>query len=158
MRNSIASGPEQLSTRSWSTRDRAGGDPGGAGDHPLPAVLDRHDAVVLEGQVGLVVHAVEALDDRFLDLVDAFGEDPGLGVDAADRVVVDLDLEVLRPAAVAAQPGRAVSVQLAHRSIVARWRVGASRRAQAAAPVPARSPTSSTISPMIRLMSKSLGV
>src|SRR3954452_3888807 len=31
--------------------DRAGGDPGSAGDHPLPAVFDRHDAVVLEGEV-----------------------------------------------------------------------------------------------------------
>ena len=61
--------------------DRAGGDPGGAGDHPLPAVLDRHYVVVLEGEVGLVVHAVEALDDRFLHLVDAFGEGAGLGVD-----------------------------------------------------------------------------
>ena len=59
--------------------DRAGGDPGGAGDHPLPAVLDRDDAVVLEGQVGLVVHAVEALDDRFLHLVDAFGGTPVSG-------------------------------------------------------------------------------
>ena len=94
------------------------------------------------------MHAVEALDDRFLDLVDALGEDPGLGVDAADRVVVDLDLEVLRPAAVAAQPGRAVAVQLAHRLIVR-----AARRVAAA-----RTATSSTISPMILLMSKSFGV
>src|SRR5680860_1310781 len=91
-------------------------------DHPLPAVLDRHDAVVLEGQVGLVVHEVEALHGRFLDLVDAFGGDAGVGVDPADRVVVDLDLEVLGPAAVAAQPGRAVPVELAHDCIVARRR------------------------------------
>src|SRR5215207_6016016 len=94
--------------------DRAGGDPRGAGDHPLPAVLDRDDAVALEGQVGLVVHAVQALDHRFLYLVDALGRDPRFGVDAADRVVVDLDLEVLRPAAVAAQPGRAIPVQVVH--------------------------------------------
>ena len=64
--------------------------------------------------MGLVVHAVEALDDRFLHLVDPFGEGAGLGIDGADRVVVDLDLEVLRPAAVAAQPGRALAVHLTH--------------------------------------------
>ena len=51
--------------------DRAGRDPGRAGHHPLPAVLDRLDAAVGEGQVRLVVHAVEALHDRLLDLVDA---------------------------------------------------------------------------------------
>ncbi len=45
---------------------------------------------------------------------------PVLGIDAADRVVVDLDLEVLGPAAVAAQPGRAVPVERAHALIVAR--------------------------------------
>src|SRR6185312_1976543 len=64
---------------------RAGGDPGGAGDHPRPALADRRDAVLLEGQVRLVVHAVEALDHRFLHLVDAFGERAGGLVDAADR-------------------------------------------------------------------------
>ncbi len=101
---------------------RAGSDPRGAGDHPLPAVLDRDDVVVLEGEVGLVVHAVDALHERLLHLVDALGEDPAVGVDAADRVVVDLDLEVLGPAAVTAQPGRTVPVELAHRSIVARSR------------------------------------
>ena len=114
MSDSAASGPEQVSTWSWSTvtvQEATQGVPAtirsqrsSTGDH----------AVVLERQVGLVVHAVQALDDRLLDLVDALGGHAGLGVDAADRVVVDLDLEVLRPAAIAAQPRRAVSVQLAH--------------------------------------------
>src|SRR5881394_2368315 len=98
---------------------RAGGDPRGARNHPFPAILDRHDAIVLEGEVGLVVHTVEALHDRFLHFVDPFGWDTRLGVDAADRVVVDLDLEVLGPAAVATQPSRAVPVDLVHTSIVA---------------------------------------
>src|SRR5262249_30474573 len=119
--------------------DGAGRHPRGPGDHPFPAVLDRDHPVELEGEVGLVVHAVEALDDRFLHLVEAFLGDPGLGVDAADRVVVELDLEVLRPAAVAAQPGGTVAVHAAARAV-------------------ARSATSSTISPMIRLRSKSFGV
>ena len=52
---------------------RARGDPRGAGHHPLPAVLDRLDAPVDEAEVGLVVHAVEALHDRLLDLVDHLG-------------------------------------------------------------------------------------
>src|SRR6476619_2892362 len=56
----------------------------------------------------LVVHAVEALHDRLLDLVEPLGEAARLGVDAEDRVVVDLRLEVLGPAAVAAQPRAAV--------------------------------------------------
>ena len=73
-------------------------------DHPLPAVLDRLDAVVVEDQVRLVVHAVQALDDGLLQLVDDVGALAGDGVDAVDALVVDLDLEVLGPAAVAAQP------------------------------------------------------
>ena len=43
------------------------------GDHPLPAVLDRLDAPVDEAEVRLVVHAVEALHDGLLDLVDDLG-------------------------------------------------------------------------------------
>ena len=85
-------------------RDRARGDPGRAGDHPLPAVLDRLDAPVVEAQVGLVVHAVQALHDRLLELVDDLGALAGSGIDAVDALVVDLHLEVRRPAAVAAQP------------------------------------------------------
>ena len=111
--------PEQVSTWSWSTVTVQEATQG------VPATIRSQRSSIgttrssLEGQVGLVVHAVEALHDRLLDLVDALGRDPGLGVDAADRVVVDLDLEVLRPAAVAAQPGAAVAVQLIHRLIVA---------------------------------------
>ncbi len=62
--------------------------------------------------------------------------DPDSGSTPADRVVVDLDLEVLGPAAVAAQPGRPVAVQLAHRPIVARAAVRTRAGAQAAAPAP----------------------
>ena len=66
--------------------------------------LDRLDAVVVEDEVWLVVHAVQALDDGFLELVDHVGAFAGDGVDAMDAFVVNLDLEVLAPAAVAAQP------------------------------------------------------
>ena len=82
--------------------DRAGGDPGGAGDHPLPAVLDRDDPVLLDRQVGLVVQAAQALHDGLLDLVEALRGLAGLRVDPQDRVVVQLHLEVPGPAAVAA--------------------------------------------------------
>ena len=84
--------------------DGARGDPRRARDHPLPAVLDRLDAAVDEAQVGLVVHAVQALHDRLLDLVDHLRALARVGVDLVDPLVVDLHLEVLRPAAVAAQP------------------------------------------------------
>jgi hypothetical protein len=43
--------------------------------------------------VGLVVHAVEALDNRLLDLLHAVCGLAGLGVDLEDCVVVDLCLE-----------------------------------------------------------------
>src|SRR5215218_6669188 len=85
--------------------DGAGGDPRRAGHHPLPAVLDRLDPRVVEGQVRLVVHAVQALHDGLLDLVDDLRPLARDGVDAVDALVVHLDLELLRPAAVAAQPG-----------------------------------------------------
>src|SRR6202034_1133464 len=89
------------------------GDPRGARDHPLPAILDRLDAAVDEAEMGLVVHALEALDYGFLDLVDDFGALAADGVDLVDSLVVNLDLEVLRPAAVAAKPAARVG---AHRS------------------------------------------
>ena len=57
----------------------------------------------------LVVHAVQALDDRLLELVDDLGALAGVGVDPVDPLVVDLHLELLRPAAVAAEPGAARS-------------------------------------------------
>ena len=56
-------------------------------------------------EVRLVVHAVQALHDGLLQLVDDVGALAGDRVDAVDALVVDLDLEVLGPAAVAAQPG-----------------------------------------------------
>ena len=51
------------------------------GDHPLPAVLDRLDASVVEAQMGLVVHALQALHDGLLHLVDDLAALAGLGVD-----------------------------------------------------------------------------
>ena len=79
--------------------------------------------------MGLVVHAVQALDHRLLHLVDPLGGGAGFGVDPPDRVVMDLDLEVLGPAAVAAKPRRAVSVQLAHAPIVAEGAAGSGESA-----------------------------
>ena len=74
------------------------------GDHPLPAILDRLDAAVVEAEMRLVVHALQALHDGLLQLVDRLGALAGLGIDLVDALVVDLDLEVGRPAAIAAQP------------------------------------------------------
>jgi hypothetical protein len=78
---------------------------GRADDHPLPAVLDRLDAAVGEPEVRLVVHALQALHDGLLHLVDHVGALTRVGVDLVDPLVVHLDLEILRPAAVAAKPG-----------------------------------------------------
>ena len=78
---------------------------GRAGDHALPAVLDRLDAAVVEREVRLVVHAVEALDDGLLKLVDHLGPLTGNRVDAVDALVVNLYFELLGPAAITAQPG-----------------------------------------------------
>jgi adenosylmethionine-8-amino-7-oxononanoate aminotransferase len=109
-------------------RHRARGDPRRAGDHPLPAILDRLDAAVDEAEVRLVVHAVEALHDRLLDLVDHLRALARDRVDLVDALVVDLDLEVLRPAAVAAQPAARV---FAHRSdsMLRAWATPDARRA-----------------------------
>src|SRR5439155_15053322 len=87
--------------------DRHGdrGDPRRAGDHPLPAILDRLDAAVGEAQVRLVVHAVQTLHDGLLQLVDDLRALAGLRIDLVDALVMHLHLEVGRPAAVAAQPG-----------------------------------------------------
>jgi hypothetical protein len=56
--------------------------------------------------VRLVVEAVEALDHRLLDLLHGLHRLAAVGVDLEDALVVDLGLEVPRPAAVAAQPAR----------------------------------------------------
>ena len=74
------------------------------GDHPLPAILDRLDAPVVEAEVRLIVHALEALHDRLLHLVDHVRALARLGIDPVDALVVELDLEILGPAAVAAKP------------------------------------------------------
>ena len=84
--------------------DRARGDPRRAGDHPLPAILDGFNTSVVEAKMWLIVHAFKALDDRLLHLVDDLGAFAALRVDAVDALVVDLNLKVLRPAAIAAQP------------------------------------------------------
>jgi hypothetical protein len=75
--------------------DRARGDPRCAGDHPLPAVLDRLDAAVVEAQVRLVVHALQALHHRLLHLVHYLAALAAGRIDAVDSLVVDLNLEVL---------------------------------------------------------------
>ena len=93
----------------------ARGDPGSPGDHPFPAILDRLDAAVGEAEVRLVVHAVQALHDGLLQLVDDLRALAGVGVDFVDPLVVDLDLQILRPAAVAAQP--AARARLGHRAL-----------------------------------------
>ena len=93
-------------------RHGARGDPGGPGDHPFPAILDRLDTAVCETEVRLVVHAVQALHDGLLQLVDDLRALAGVGVDFVDPLVVDLDLQILRPAAVAAQP--AAGARLGH--------------------------------------------
>ena len=84
--------------------DRAGRHPWRTRDHPLPAILDGLDASIVEAKMRLIVHALKALDDRFLHLVDDVGAFAALRVDPVDSFVVDLNLEVLGPAAVAAQP------------------------------------------------------
>src|SRR5437763_8369131 len=52
----------------------------------------------------LVVHAVQTLHDRLLQLVDHLGALARLRVDLVDALIVHLHLELLRPAPVAAQP------------------------------------------------------
>ncbi len=65
---------------------------------------------LLDRQMGLIVHAVEALNDGLLHLLDPLGGLARLRIDAQDRVLMDLRLEPLRPAAVAAQPGAAIRI------------------------------------------------
>jgi hypothetical protein len=60
----------------------------------------------------LVVEAPQALNHRLLHLVEAIGGLAAIGIDPQDRVVVQLDLEVRRPAAIAAKPGGAIPVEL----------------------------------------------
>ena len=69
------------------------------------------------------MHAVEALHDGLLDLVDDLGALAGHRVDLVDPLVVDLNLEVAGPAAVAAQPVARVFRVFAHRSdsMLPRW-------------------------------------
>ena len=101
---SAASGPGARLDAVGVHRHRARRHPRRPHHHPLPPVLDRLDPVVVEDQMRLVVHAVQALDDGLLQLVHDVGALAGDGIDAMDALVVDLDLEVLGPAAVAAQP------------------------------------------------------
>ena len=74
--------------------DCAGGNPRRAGDHPLPAIFDRFNAAVAEGEVRLVVHALEALNDGFLKLVDHLGALAATRVDLVDPFVMNLNLKV----------------------------------------------------------------
>src|ERR1700730_12904834 len=84
--------------------DGAGSHPWSPRDHALPTVLDRLHATIVEAQVRLVVHAVQTLHDGLLQLVDHLCALTRLGVDLVDALVVDLDLQILGPAAIAAQP------------------------------------------------------
>ena len=79
-------------------------DPRRAGDHPLPAVLDRLDAPIMEREMRLVVHAIHALDHSLMHLVDDLAALAGVGVDPVYPLVVHLHYEVLGPTAVAAKP------------------------------------------------------
>src|SRR5437763_11460826 len=85
-------------------RDGARRDPRRSRDHSLPAILDRLDPAVVESEMRLVVHALQALDHSLLHLVDDFSALAALWIDPVDPLVVNLHLEVLRPTAVAAQP------------------------------------------------------
>src|SRR5260370_35417892 len=73
-------------------------------------MLERVHGAVVETEVRLVVHAIQALHDRLLELVDHFRALASLGIDLVDSLVVDLHLEVLRPAAVTAQPAARASL------------------------------------------------
>jgi crotonobetainyl-CoA:carnitine CoA-transferase CaiB-like acyl-CoA transferase len=125
--------------------DDARGDPGRAGDHPLPAVLDGLDAahaasvrlVEAERQVGLVVQAVEALNDGLLHLLDRVDRLARLRVDLENALVVELHLEVLRPAAVAAQPARLGPDRVGCRSLHAPIMLPRAPEPVRMAPVPA---------------------
>jgi hypothetical protein len=66
--------------------------------------LNRLDAAVVEPEVRLVMHALEALHDSFLHLIDHVRAFAGVRVDAVNALVVELYLEVLRPASVTPQP------------------------------------------------------
>src|SRR4029450_11063158 len=106
-------------------RHRAGRHPGRARDHPLPAVLPRLHArdaaavLVIEGQrqVRLVMEAVETLHHGLLYLLDRVHGLACVGVDLQDALVMKLDLQVLRPAAVTPQPARLGAKRLLRRSL-----------------------------------------
>ena len=111
MRNSIASGPEQVSTWSWSTvtvQDATQG---------VPATIrSQRSSIGTTRSSWKSRWGWSCMQSRHCTTASCTSSMPsariaGVGVDAADRVVVDLDLEVLGPAAVAAQPGRAVPVR-----------------------------------------------
>ena len=102
---SAASGPEHVSTASASTVTVH------EATHGVPATIRSQRSSIgsmrplWKREVRLVVHAVQALDDGLLELVDHLGALAADGIDPVDALVVDLHLELLRPAAVAAQPG-----------------------------------------------------
>src|SRR5437588_3447755 len=89
----------------------------------------------MEPEVGLVVHAVHALDHSLLHLVDDLAALAGIRVDPVYPLVAHLHFEVLRPAAVAAKPTPNLGGALHHDSIGPRpWlracgaRIGGSNR------------------------------
>jgi hypothetical protein len=68
----------------------------------------------MEPEMGLVVHAVQALDHSLLDLVDDLAALAGVRVDPVYPLVVHLQFEVLGPAAVAAKPAPNLGGALHH--------------------------------------------
>ena len=94
--------------------DRARGDPGRAGDHPLPAVLDRLDRARCGGRPprrSVRPGGAGRAGSRGTGPPPPEPPPPArrprrVGVDLQDALVVKLHLEVLRPAAVAPQPAR----------------------------------------------------
>ena len=91
---SAASGPEHVSTGSASTVTSH------EATHGVPATIrSQRSSIgwtrpVDEAEVRLVVHAVQALHDGLLQLVDDLGALAGRRIDPVDALVVDLHLEV----------------------------------------------------------------
>jgi hypothetical protein len=110
----------------------AGGDPRRAHHEALPAGLVGLQAPVDEEEVRLVVHAVQALHDGLLLLLDGVHRRAGGGVDAVDPVVVDVELQRRRPAAIAPHPGQRAGLR--HAVIVRRRGTDVGAAAEGRAP------------------------
>ena len=121
MSTSAASGPEHVSTSSASmvtVHDAT---------HGAPAIIRSQLSSTgsmrpwWNARMGLVVHAVHALDHGLLHLLDDLAALAGVRVDPVDSLVVHQQFEVLGPAAVAAKPAPYLAGALHHDY----WRVRA---------------------------------